>query len=171
MNDNLTKLNFRIERSKLLRTKLNWKLMKLNAEVTKMGGKTYNNYIGFPAHFRQLVIQFLKMCFQFRPGHSGFWNIVIQFRALSPVFVNCNSNSLVTGAEHETAKSISSIGIHFRQSFIQNRLPDIKAHITIDEFEWQNSEVVWQNDELDPSIPYSLSGRDEFQWQLTNLNA
>ena len=41
MNDNLTKLNFRFERSKLLRTKLNWKLMKLNEEVTKMGGKTY----------------------------------------------------------------------------------------------------------------------------------
>ena len=41
VNDNLTKLNFRFERSKLLRTKLNWKLMKLNEEVTKMGGKTY----------------------------------------------------------------------------------------------------------------------------------
>ena len=45
MNDNLTKLNFRFERSKLLRTKLNWKLMKLNEEVTKMGGKTYIIYI------------------------------------------------------------------------------------------------------------------------------
>ena len=33
-------LNFRFERSKLLQTKLNWKLMKLNTfeEVTKMGG-------------------------------------------------------------------------------------------------------------------------------------
>ena len=41
VNDNLTKLNFRLDRSKLLRTKLNWKLMKLNEEVTKMGGKTY----------------------------------------------------------------------------------------------------------------------------------
>ena len=29
LNDNLTKLNCRFERSKLLRTKLNWKLMKL----------------------------------------------------------------------------------------------------------------------------------------------
>ena len=59
-----------------------------------------------------------SMCFQFRPGHSRnvrmlvsisslvdqFWNIVIQFLALSPVFVNCSSNSLVTVAEHETAK-------------------------------------------------------------------
>ena len=41
MNGNLTKLNLRFEGSKLLRTKLNWKLMKLNEEVTKMGGKTY----------------------------------------------------------------------------------------------------------------------------------
>ena len=56
-----------------------------------------------------------------------FWNIVIQFRALSPVFVNCNSNSSVTEAEHEPAKTISSIDIHFRQSFIQIRLPDVKA--------------------------------------------
>ena len=54
-----------------------------------------------------------------------FRNIVIQYRALSPVFVNCNSNSSVTVAEHETAKSISSIGIHFRQSFNQIRLPDL----------------------------------------------
>ena len=76
------------------------------------------------------------MCFQFRPGHfkmcecsslvDQFRNIVIQFRALSPVFVNCNSNSSVTVAEHETGKSISSIGIHFRQSFTQIRLPDIR---------------------------------------------
>ena len=41
VNDNLTKLNFRVEHSKLLRTKLNKKWMKLNDEVTKMGGKTY----------------------------------------------------------------------------------------------------------------------------------
>ena len=34
MNDNLTKLNLKFERSKLLRT-------KLNEEMTKMGGKTY----------------------------------------------------------------------------------------------------------------------------------
>ena len=41
MNDNLRKLNLRFERSKLLRTKLNKKIMKLNEEVTKMGGETY----------------------------------------------------------------------------------------------------------------------------------
>ena len=35
-------MNFRFERSKLLRTKLNWKLMELNEEVKKMGGKTYS---------------------------------------------------------------------------------------------------------------------------------
>ena len=37
MNDNLTKLDLAFERSKLLRTKL----MKLNEDVIKMGGKTY----------------------------------------------------------------------------------------------------------------------------------
>ena len=37
----LTKLNFKFERSKLFRTKLYWKLLILNAEVTNMGGKTY----------------------------------------------------------------------------------------------------------------------------------
>ena len=58
---------------------------------------------------------------------NQFLNIAIQFRALSPFFVNCYSNSSVTVAEHETAKAISSIGIHFRQSFNQNRLPDVKA--------------------------------------------
>ena len=49
-----------------------------------------------------------------------------------------------------------------------------KAHITLDEFEWQSDEFIWENDEFDFSIPTSLSGRDEFQWllwQLTNLNA
>ena len=43
MNDNLTKLNLGFERSKFLRTKFNWELMKFNEEVTKTGGKTYNN--------------------------------------------------------------------------------------------------------------------------------
>ena len=56
-----------------------------------------------------------------------FWNIVIQIRVLSPVFVNCNSNSSATVAEHETAKASSSIDIHFRQKFNQSRLPDVKA--------------------------------------------
>ena len=51
----------------------------------------------------------------------------IAIHALSPVFVNCYSNLSVTVAELETAKAISSIGIHFRQSFNQNRLPDVKA--------------------------------------------
>ena len=53
--------------------------------------------------------------------------IAIQFRALLPVIVNYNSNSSVTVAEHETAKNISSIGIHFRQSFNQIHLQVVKA--------------------------------------------
>ena len=45
MKEKLTKLNLGFERSKLLRTKLDWKLMKLNEEVTKMGGKTYTKQL------------------------------------------------------------------------------------------------------------------------------
>ena len=43
----------------------------------------------------------------------------------------------------------------------------------VDQFwqEWQNNEFVWKNDEFDWCIRNSLSDRDEFQWQLTNLNA
>ena len=40
MNDNVMKLKLEFERSKLLRTKLKSKLMKLNEEVTKWAGKT-----------------------------------------------------------------------------------------------------------------------------------
>ena len=101
----------------------------------------------FSRPFSSPLLSILKMCFSIssrtalwnmRMANSRsisslvdqFWNIVIQFRALSPVFVNCNSNSSVTVAEHETDININFvyIGIHFPQSFTQNRLPDIKAH-------------------------------------------
>ena len=64
-------------------------------------------------------------------------------------------------AENETAKAISSIGIHFRQSFNQNCLLDVKAQYTPDKFEWQTNEFVWKNDKFDPCIRNSLSERDE----------
>ena len=61
VNDNLTKLNFRFERgSKLLRTKLNKKLMKLNDEVTKMGGKTYIFFCSSSPTFKKMK---LSVCF------------------------------------------------------------------------------------------------------------
>ena len=88
---------------------------------------------------------------------------VTRFRQLQFKFVG---HSI---AEHKTAKSISSIGIHFRQSFTQNRLPDIKAHY--------NTWRIWMAQimnlfekiyEFDPSIPNSHSGIDEFQnnWRI-----
>ena len=58
---------------------------------------------------------------------NQFWNIVIQFRALSLDFVNCNSNSSVAVAEHETAKPVSSIGIHLRQKFHSKSSPTYKG--------------------------------------------
>ena len=52
-----------------------------------------------------------------------FWNIVIQFRALSPVFVNYNSNSSVTAAEHKTSK-INFVYWHsFSSKFHSNSSP------------------------------------------------
>ena len=68
MNDNLTKLNLGFERSKLLRTKLNCKLMKLNEEVTKMGRKTYSIiffffFFFFLLHFGVVdKIENIKLC-------------------------------------------------------------------------------------------------------------
>ena len=61
-----------------------------------------------------------------------FWNIVIQFRALSPVshFRQLQFKFVGHGiVEHKTAKSISSIGIHFR--FTQICLADIRYNAVI----------------------------------------
>ena len=101
--------------------------------------------IGFPAHFVTSSFNFVKnvlsissrtlwnvrMLVSISSLVDQFWNIAIQFRDLSPVFVNCNSNSSVTVGEHKTAKSISSIGIHFRQSFTKILLPDIRYNAVI----------------------------------------
>ena len=59
----------------------------------------------------------------------------------------------------------------FSSKFHSNSSPRCKGPITLDEFEWQNNEFVWENDEFDSSISCLLSGRDELQSQLTNLNA
>ena len=53
----------------------------------------------------------------------------------------------------------------FSSKFQSKSSPRCKGPITPDEYEWQN------NEEFDPCIRNSLSDRDEFQWQLTNLNA
>ena len=125
------------------------------------------------------------MCFQFRPGPSQwnvrmlvsisslvdqFWNIAIQFRALSPVFVNWYSNSSVSSWARDS-KSNFVYWHSFSWKFQSKSSPRCKGPITPDEFEWQNNEFVWKNDEFDPCICNSLSDRDEFQWQFTNLNA
>ena len=126
------------------------------------------------------------MCFQFRPGHSGmcecsdsisslvdqFWNIVIQFRALSPVFVNCNSNSSVTVAEHETAKNNFVYCHSFSSKFQSNSSPRCKGPITLDELEWQNTEFVRRNYEFDPTFLTRLATQTNFSdnWRIWMLN-
>ena len=69
----------------------------------------------------------VRMLVSISSSVDKFWNIVVQIRVLSPVFINCNSNSSVAVTEHETASAISSLGIHFRQKLNKNRLPDVKA--------------------------------------------
>ena len=116
--------------------------------------------IRFPAHFRHLSIQFtinkyafsissrtlwnVRMLVSISTLVDQVWNIVIQFRALSPVFVIAIQIRRSQYSWAPDSKSSSSIGTHFRQSFTQIRLRDIKAHITLDEFEWQNNEFVWK---------------------------
>ena len=105
----------------------------INRQMSELMISSPHNNIGFPAHFRHLfsissrTLWNVRMLVSISSLVDQFWNIVIQFRALSPIFVNCNSNSSVTVAEHETVKTISSIGIHFRQSFNQFRLPGVEA--------------------------------------------
>ena len=153
----------------------------------------WNN--SFPTHFRHLFIQLKKSVFNFFPDTLEFANAHFNFvfgrsvlthchsiSCFVTIFINCNSNSSVTVAEHKTAKSFSSIGIHFRQCFTQNNLP-YKAHITLDEFEWQNNEFVWKNYNLILAFLTRLAAEtisvtiDEceclifkFDWQKTNMN-
>ena len=74
--------------------------------------------------------------FQFRLWSINFETLSFDFvHAVSPRFRQyyCYSNSSVTViAEHEIAKSSLSIGIPFRQSFTQIRLPsDIRYNAVI----------------------------------------
>ena len=125
------------------------------------------------------------MCIQFLPGPSGmcecsfqfrlwsinFWNIAIQFRALSPVFVNMLFKFVGHSSWARDSKSNFVYWYSFSSKFQSKSSPRCKGPITPDEYEWQNNEFVWKNYEFDPCIRNSLSNRDEFQWQLTNLNA
>ena len=92
VNDNLMKLNFRFERSKLLRMKLNWKFMKLNEEVTKMGEKTYIIFviiiIGKNPYFSK------KKIHSYQPDDQG-------------AVVRCTSRSHFLAASPETRRSRS----------------------------------------------------------------
>ena len=99
----------------------------------------------FSRPFSSSLHSILEKCvFNFVPDtQSGMCECSLQFRlwSINIILKHCHSISCfvtrfrqllfkVVGhsiAEHETAKAFSSIGIHFRQSFNQNRLPDVKA--------------------------------------------
>ena len=53
----------------------------------------------------------------------------------------------------------SSIGIHFRQSFNQNLLPDVKAQLPLTNLNNKIMNLFEKNDEIDPSIRNSFSGK------------
>ena len=83
---------------------------------------------------------FRKCAFNFVPDTLECANARFNFVSGRSILKHCHSiscfvthfrqlqfNSSVTVAEHETTKTISSIGIHFRQSFNQIRLPGAEA--------------------------------------------
>ena len=84
-----------------------------------------SEYIGFPAHFRH----FLENVFSI--SSRTLWNVGFNFVFGRSILKHCHPFSStaikITVAEHETANTILSIGIHFLQSFNQIRLPDVKA--------------------------------------------
>ena len=110
-----------------------------------------------------MLVQFSLVDSIFRHCHS--------ICALSPVFVNCDSNSSVTVAEARDSKSNFGLLHWFRQSFNKNRLPDEKAQQHLTNLNDKIINLFWKNVEFDPCIPNLLSDIDEFQSQLTNLNA
>ena len=87
-------------------------------------------------------------------------------------FVNCNWNSSVTVAEHETAKNNFVYRHSFSSKFQSNSSPRCRGPITLDEFEWQNTEFVWRNDEFDPTFLTRLATQTNFSdnWRIWMLN-
>ena len=65
--------------------------------------------------------------FQFRLWSINFETLPFNFVLCHPFSSTAIQIRRSQLAEHETANAILSIGIHFRQSFNQNRLPDVKA--------------------------------------------
>ena len=104
---------------------------------------------------------------------NQFWNIVIQFRALSSVFFTERQFKFVGHSSWARDSKSNFVYWHsFSSKFQSKSSPRFKGPIALDEFEWQNNDFFFcKNDECDPCIRNSLSDRHEFQWQLTNLNA
>ena len=119
------------------------------------------------------------MCFQFRPGPSGMCECSFQFRLWSinlkhcrsiPCFVTHFRQLQFKFVGHSSWARDSNNNFVYRHSFsskFQSKSsPRCRGPIWMTEYwicskEWR----IWSY------IPYSPSDTDEFQWQLTNLNA
>ena len=140
-----------------------------------------NASIGFSAHFRHLFIQFYRKCvFNFVPDTSlECANARFNFVFGRSILKHCHSIScFVTRFRQLQFKFVghSSWARDSKNNFVywhsfstkfqSNSSPRCKGPITLDEFE-----LFERITNLILYIPNSISDTNEFQWQLTNLNA
>ena len=148
-------------------------------------GRQWPNIIGFPRTFSSSLHSILENVFSI--SSRTLWNVrmlvsissfgrsilkhcysiscfVTHFRQLQFKFVGHSSWARDSKNNFVYSHSFSS-------KFQSNSSPRCKGQITLDEFEWQNNEFVQKEWRIWSYIPNSLSDTDEFQWQLTNLNA
>ena len=100
-----------------------------------------------------------------------FWNTVIQFRALSPV--SSIAIQIRRSQKPSTRQQNNFVYWHsFSSKFQSNSSPRCRSPITLDEFEWQNTEFVRRNDEFDPTFLTRLATQTNFSdnWRIWMLN-
>ena len=61
---------------------LTFLVRKINFQLQKMKIREQSVYIGFPAHFRHLFIQFHQFLIQFRPEKLTAFKSKVQFRQI-----------------------------------------------------------------------------------------
>ena len=126
MNHNLTKLNLGFKGSKLLRTKLNCKLMKLNEEVTKMGGKTYTTF--FSSYSLSFSLSLITYPTVYEEGYFRVVNLTKSFPSTGRM-ISC-PESLAS-----SMLCIDSIE-NFRKMLMRMTLSSINANFWPSGLEW-----------------------------------